>query len=95
MLHLDLGKHDYLTLRSSLVEKNIPKMFPSYAQVQDAATRSMPSISDIEISETHAAVRLQALLDHTAKRLLLVHEPDLLESARYISFLFHDLVEEL
>lgn len=82
MLHLALGKQDYLYLGSSMVQKNIPNMYPSYPKIQEATTRSMPDLSFIEVTETHAAVNLQALLDHTAARLILMHESSLLEIAR-------------
>ena len=63
LLHLDLSKDDYLYLRSGMVAKNIPDMHPSYPKLQEAADQAMPDPTAISVTETHAEVKLHALLD--------------------------------
>ncbi|KAF2890861.1 hypothetical protein ILUMI_15312, partial [Ignelater luminosus] len=56
--------HQYDVIRTSA-----PEIFPSYKTVQAAKKLCYPK--DINVTETYVVVTLQALLDHTVKRLLL------------------------
>ncbi|KAG5882260.1 hypothetical protein JTB14_014957 [Gonioctena quinquepunctata] len=64
-------KHVYQAIRSGALERN-SKMYPSYKSVLGAKKKSYPPKDDITITESKAAVKLQALFDHTADRILIV-----------------------
>lgn len=64
-----LSRHQYNIIRMSAPEK-----FPSYKKVQAAKKDCYPKREYITVTSTCAEVTLQALLDHTAKRLILTLE---------------------
>lgn len=68
IIDASLSKHDYTVLRQSSKEIG-NDIFPPYDQVLNQKKLCYPT--EIDISETLASVKLQALLDHTAKRLFL------------------------
>lgn len=68
-----LSKNMYNNIRSTSVEHNC-KLYPSYKDVLQAKKQCYPSTSEITITECSAEVRLQALLDHTIQRILLVQK---------------------
>ncbi|KAJ2941414.1 hypothetical protein O0L34_g3622 [Tuta absoluta] len=72
---LSLSKWKYLTLRSFLKEEELVAALPSYAKLLAAKKRCYPSEESIEITERGARIRLQDLLDHTVKRILLDFGP--------------------
>lgn len=59
-----LSRYQYDIIRMSAPEK-----YPSYKKVQSAKKLCYPN--DIKVTDTCASVSLQAMLDHTVKRLLL------------------------
>ncbi|XP_030766971.1 uncharacterized protein LOC115890777 [Sitophilus oryzae] len=69
LVEAKLSRHQYNVIRMSDPEK-----FPSYKNVQEAKKLCYPNADAIKISETSAEVKLQALLDHTVQRLLIVQE---------------------
>lgn len=66
-----MSKHVYQGIRSGALELN-SKIYPSYKSVLEAKKKCYPPKDDITITESKAAVKLQALLDHTASRILAV-----------------------
>lgn len=66
-----LTKHQYLLIRQSMKEHNC-NLYPPYYKVLQAKIRCYPPRSDITITEISAEVKLQALLNHTTERILLV-----------------------
>lgn len=69
MLSLKLTKWQYNTLRKITQQENV-ELFPSYYCIQKAKQECYPSKEDIEISDTSVKIKLQAILDLTANRLL-------------------------
>lgn len=55
-----------------LGKENNCKLFPSYEKVMEAKKHCYPQYNAIKITETSAEVQMQALLDHTVHRILLV-----------------------
>lgn len=70
-VNLKLSKQQYLDLRESLRKKKF-FAYPSYGKLLEAKRRCYPEL--ISVTETSAEVKLQSLLDHTCKRILLVQE---------------------
>lgn len=66
---LNLSKSKYRRLKACSVEYG-NELYPSYYQIGLAKSDCYPLKSAIEISETRAEIELQALLDHTTKRIL-------------------------
>ncbi|XP_060516945.1 uncharacterized protein LOC132696240 [Cylas formicarius] len=64
-----MSKHQYNTLRQSLILENM-NHFPSYYAIQQTKLESYPPKEYITITEVSASVKLQALLDHTLLRIL-------------------------
>lgn len=60
-------------IRTASCEKN-SKLYPSYAQVLLAKQSCYPDKTDITIAESKAEVKLQALLNHSAQRILNVQK---------------------
>lgn len=69
ILSLKMSKWQYNTLRTIIQTENID-LFPSYYSIQNAKKECYPPENDIIITETSARIKLQALLDLTANRLL-------------------------
>lgn len=68
-LFMDLGlsKEKYSILRSSLKNHNV-NILPGYKKVTSAKKEAVPS--NIKVTEVSVEVKLQDLMDHTAKRLI-------------------------
>ncbi|KAK4883413.1 hypothetical protein RN001_006732 [Aquatica leii] len=73
-----MSKSQYQLIRSVSVQKNC-KLYPPYKCVLDAKKKCYPKKSEISVTESGATVRLQALLNHTAERLLIV-QSDVIKS---------------
>lgn len=69
LIELDLGKHQYITIRNLAKSRNAD-IFPPYHKVVDAKKQCYPDPSSIQVTENSASIKLQALLDHTSRRLL-------------------------
>jgi hypothetical protein len=67
---INLSKYQYYVLRKTLIEKELCQL-PSYQKILTAKKLCYPpSPDDIMVTETGAKVKLQALLDLTAKKLI-------------------------
>ena len=66
-----LTKQQYKDIRSSLRKKNFIA-YPPYSKVAEAKARCYPS--GILVSEISASVELQALLDHTCSRIIMLQK---------------------
>jgi hypothetical protein len=77
LVEAKLTTHQYNVIRSM-----DPQRFPSFKVVQQAKQGCYPCKEAMTISETSAEVKLQALLDHTAKRLISVQH-DVITSLNY------------
>ena len=73
-----LTKSRYQLIRSVSLSKNC-KLYPPYGCVLDAKKRCYPVKSEISVTESGATVGLQALLSHTAERILMV-QSDVIKS---------------
>ena len=49
------------------------KLFPSYENAQAAKRNCYPELSKMTFTETRAEVELQAMLDHTCQRLVILY----------------------
>jgi len=65
-----LSRHQYNVIRMSAPDK-----FPSYKVIQESKKNCYPKPENIKVTSTYAEVPLQALLDHTVERLILVQKP--------------------
>lgn len=68
MLDTDISRQGYQILRTQSKNKGAD-IYPSYKKIQDEKKLCYPSSSAIEVSESKAEVKLQALLDHTTQRI--------------------------
>lgn len=68
-VNADLTKHSYEEVRSTANEI-VPFLFPSYYQIQQAKEECYPTKETITVSEVHAKINLQSLLDKTVDRLM-------------------------
>lgn len=68
LIDISLSKHGYTILRQTSKELG-SDIFPTYDQILEQKKLCYPT--DINISETSATVKLQALLDHTTERIFL------------------------
>lgn len=66
-----MTKGQYQLIRSVSVNKNC-KLYPPYGFVLDSKKKCYPAKSEISVTESGATVGLQALLNHTAERILMV-----------------------
>lgn len=57
---------------------NILQIYPSYSVLMKAREKCIPSEEFISVTESTSEVKLQALLDHTAKRLVVLQDEALL-----------------
>ncbi|XP_046589480.1 uncharacterized protein LOC124293267 [Neodiprion lecontei] len=73
MIEYHMSKHMYQGIRSGALALN-SKIYPSYKCVLQAKKKCYSPKDDITITESRAEVKLQALLDHTANRILSVQE---------------------
>lgn len=71
MIEYKFSKSTYQGMRR-LGKENNCKLYPSYEKVMKAKKRCYPPRDAIRITESSAEVQLQALLDHTVERILLV-----------------------
>lgn len=69
LIELNLGKHQYQTIQS-LAKKRNANIFPPYNKLIEEKKNCYPDPASIEVNERGASIKLQALLDHTSKRLL-------------------------
>lgn len=69
LIDAKLSRHQY-----EIIRKKAPEKFPSYKIVQTAKKKCYPEPEHIIVTSTSAKVNLQALLDHTVERLLLVQQ---------------------
>lgn len=69
LIELDLTKHQYQTIQG-LSKKRNADIYPPYNRMLQAKKECYPDSSSIEINENSASIKLQALLDHTSKRIL-------------------------
>ena len=58
-----------------MIQTSSPQRFPCYSRVQLAKKQCYPKEDSIKVCETSAEVSLQAILNHTVERLLLVQKP--------------------
>ncbi len=66
-------KRTYQGIRNIAKENNC-KLYPSYKEVMTAKHRCYPPTNTFSVSESCTEVKLQALLNHTANRILLLQE---------------------
>lgn len=66
-------KNEYLNMRHGAIERGVD-LYPSYHKILDAKTRCYPGNEYITVTDSIAEVKLQALLDHTATRIVKVSE---------------------
>lgn len=66
---LGLSKFQYNLLREHTISKN-SKIFPSYYQILNAKKYCYPEPDSMTVTLISASVKLQSLLDHTARRIL-------------------------
>lgn len=71
MIEYKMSKTSYQGMRR-LGKENNCKLYPSYEKVMRAKKRCYPPSYAIRFTESSAEVQLQALLDHTVDRILLV-----------------------
>lgn len=74
-LSLKLTKWQYNTLRQSFKEQD-SNIFPSYYQVQHAKQECYPQKDAITVTGTSAKIKLQALLDITTRRIMMLLDID-------------------
>lgn len=77
----------YKNLRTGATERGYD-LYPSYNKLVKAKKRCLPPEEDIIVTETSAEVKLQSLLDHTAKRLCLLQQ-EVLERFQGETFTIH------
>ncbi|XP_034192452.2 uncharacterized protein LOC117609839 [Osmia lignaria lignaria] len=70
LIELKFSRSQYQLQRSACLQNNC-KVFPSYKKVQEAKHNCYPPKSEMTITENCGEIKLQALLDHTAERILL------------------------
>lgn len=63
-------KSSYSEMRQGAKERNAD-IYPSYNKIKEAKVECYPPSKFVKISETSAEIALQALLDHTATRILI------------------------
>lgn len=64
------SKSMWIQLRQNNIICNAPQIYPSYPKLMKARDECFPSQEHITISELKTEVELQALLDHTARRIV-------------------------
>ena len=69
LLDSDLTKAQYNRMRLGAKQRNVD-LYPSYKRVLEAKKKCYPDKSAVTISETDMKITLQALLDHTAERII-------------------------
>lgn len=68
IMETEMSKHQYLLVRKFINTKLAFKLFPSYENILAAKKKRYPE--QISVSESHAEVELQSLLDNTASCIL-------------------------
>ncbi|XP_066952690.1 uncharacterized protein [Macrobrachium rosenbergii] len=76
IIDLNLGIEAYNTLRQGALHHGFD-LYPSYHEVLKAKSQTYPL--NIFVNETECSVRLQEILDLTAKRILMTYEEDILK----------------
>ena len=66
----DLTKHSYRTIRNLVNQAAKAKLLPAYEKVRAAKKKCYPDPCTMTFTETSAEVKLQAILDHTCRRLV-------------------------
>lgn len=69
LIEAKLTRHQY-----NIIREADKKKFPSYKKIQEAKKRCYPSKEHMQINGKVAEVKLQALLDHTVKRIVEVQQ---------------------
>lgn len=69
-----LTKQAYIVMRQSAIQVG-HFLYPSYNKLQVAKNECCPSVDFMHLTETRAEIGLQALLDHTTRRLIEVQMP--------------------
>ena len=69
-----LTKQAYILLRQNAIQVG-HFLYPSYNKLQEAKNECCPSVNSMNLTETRAEIGLQALLDHTTRRLAEVQMP--------------------
>jgi len=77
-IHMDLSRDEYQLLRNTMVGKNMGEMFPPYKKLHEVADSCCPDPSAMVVTCDSVEIKIQALLDHTAQRLIKQHEISLL-----------------
>lgn len=78
LLDRSLSKEDYISMRL-LVKGQGADIFPHYHSVREAKFLCRPPVAAISVTENKAKVSLQALLDHTGKRIFDMQKEVLLQ----------------
>ena len=66
----DLTKHGYMIIRKVANRAAKSKLFPAYEKLRAAKKKCYPDPQNMMFTETSAEVKLQAVLDHTCRRLV-------------------------
>lgn len=74
MVDGNLGREAYLKIKRCTMESGAKQAYPSYHKVQAAKNLCYPPKEDITVTDVGAKIRLQGLLDHTAKRIFSVQQ---------------------
>lgn len=82
-IDLHLTKNQYLHLTTCLKDKECT-LLPSYKTVREAKEECYPD--QIEITEVSATVKLQSLLDHTSKRILMIDSLNIVNSSQLLLY---------
>lgn len=69
LIELSLSQHQYQIIQGLSKARNAD-IFPPYNRMLEAKKLCYPDSASIEVNDVGASIKLQALLDHTAKRLL-------------------------
>lgn len=75
----NLSKNQYVGIRSASIANNC-RLYPPYYLVLNAKKKCYPEESDISVSECHAEVKLQSLLNHTVERILSIVDVNVIKS---------------
>jgi len=90
MVEAKLTKKQYNVIRSSMKENNC-RLYPNYEAVRAAKELCYPPRSSITITESSVDIKLQDLLDHTCKRILLTQR-DIMKSLNMETVIKTDLI---
>ena len=74
VIDMNLSKCQYQLMRKSAKSQGADKLYPPYHRVAKAKVACLPHADDVMVTASRAEVRLQALLDLTARRLLTLQQ---------------------